>query len=99
MPARMRIDLDGVDLRDETGRLVAIFRFRTTQGLMLRLPESTDVVIPWAQIEEALIDLSKARVHVVFTADAVAAHSWLKRQRRIAGSWTDRRVLEGPPAE
>ena len=49
----IRIDLDGVPLDDEDGRTTAIFRFRTTQGLLLLLPESVEVTVPFSDLDEA----------------------------------------------
>src|SRR5262245_51140109 len=56
-PAPIRIDLDGVPLDDEDGRTTAIFRFRTTAGLVLALPESVDVTVPFTDLAEASLDL------------------------------------------
>lgn len=93
----MRIDLDGVDLRDGSGRIIAIFRFRTTEGLILRLPESTDVNVPWSLVDDATIDLAHARVMILFKPEAPAVLRWLKQQTALQGSWTDRRLLESAP--
>jgi hypothetical protein len=96
--ARLRIDLDGIPLDDEDGRTTAILRYRTTRGLVLALPESVEVVIPWRDLEEARIDLVRARVIVRFVPDAGQRHRWLGISRVLSGSWTDRELLDAPPA-
>jgi hypothetical protein len=96
--AHLRIDLDGIPLNDEDGRTTAILRFRTTRGLVLGLPESVDVTIPWSDVEEARVDLARARVIVRFVPDAGRRHSWLGSSRVLSGAWTDRELLETAPA-
>lgn len=95
--AGRRIDLDGIPLNDEDGRITAILRFRTTRGLVLGLPESVDVTIPWADVDEARVDLVRARVIVRFVSDAGRRHSWLGTSRVLSGAWTDRELLDAPP--
>ena len=95
--ARLRIDLDGIPLDDEDGRTTALLRFRTTRGLVLALPESVEVTIPWKDLEEARIDLVRARVIVRFVTDAGVRHRWLGNSRVLSGAWTDRETLEIPP--
>ena len=95
--ARLRIDLDGIPLDDEDGRTTALLRYRTTRGLVLQLPESVDVTIPWKDLEEARIDLVRARVIVRFVTDAGVRHRWLGTSRVLSGAWTDRETLESPP--
>jgi hypothetical protein len=94
---RMRIDLDGVPLDDEDGRTTAIFRFRTTGGLVLALPESVEVTVPFADLAEASLDLLAAEVRVRFTDEAGRRHRWLGAARTLRGAWTDRALLEAPP--
>ncbi|MCU1278925.1 MAG: hypothetical protein JWM53_2471 [bacterium] len=94
---RLRFDLDGIPLDDEEGRTTAILRFRTTAGLVLALPESVDVTVPWGDLAEASIDLSRGRVTVRFADAAQARHRWLGAARVLSGAWTDRAVLEAPP--
>ena len=94
---RMRIDLDGVELKDGNGRVVCILRFRTTAGLVLRLPESTDVTVPWALITEAPLDLMSGRIALRFAANARKQLPWLQDFTELAGEWTDRTVLDAPP--
>ena len=84
---RLRFDLDGIPLDDEEGRTTAILRFRTTTGLVLALPESVDVTVPWSDLAEATVDLQRGRITVRF-ADAA---------RVLTGAWTDRAELEAPP--
>jgi hypothetical protein len=95
--ARLRFDLDGIPLDDEEGRTTAILRFRTTAGLVLALPESVDVTVPWADLAEASVDLARGRVTVRFADAARARHRWLGAARVLSGTWTDRHVLEAPP--
>ncbi len=95
--ARLRFDLDGIPLDDEQGRTTAILRFRTTQGLVLALPESVDVTVPWSDLDEASVDLARGRVTVRFADAARARHRWLGAARVLSGAWTDRHVLEAPP--
>src|SRR3954470_6504409 len=94
---RLRFDLDGIPLDDEEGRTTAILRFRTTAGLVLALPESVDVTVPWGDLAEASVDLSRGRVTVRFADDARARHRWLGAAQVLTGAWTDRAVLEAPP--
>jgi len=95
--ARLRFDLDGIPLDDEEGRTTAILRFRTTTGLVLALPESVDVTVPWGDLAEASVDLSRGRVTVRFADAARARYRWLGAARVLSGAWTDRAVLEAPP--
>jgi hypothetical protein len=94
---RFRLDLDGVELKDPTGRVVCILRWRTTQGLVLRLPESVDVVVPWRLVEEALLDLGGGSVRVRFPAAARQELTWLGHWTELAGEWTDRQALAAVP--
>lgn len=95
--ARLRFDLDGIPLDDEQGRTTAILRFRTTHGLVLALPESVDVTVPWSDVDEASVDLARGRVTVRFAEAARARYRWLGAARTLAGVWTDRQTLEAPP--
>ena len=95
--ARLRFDLDGIPLDDEEGRTTAILRFRTTAGLVLALPESVDVTVPWGDLAEASVDLCRGRVTVRFADAARARYRWLGAARVLQGAWTDRQVLEAPP--
>jgi hypothetical protein len=93
---RFRLDLDGVDLKDPNGRVVCILRWRTMQGLVLRLPESTDVTVPFRLLAEAQVDLLQGTVHLKFTADARRELPWLQSTTELAGEWTDRLLRAGP---
>src|SRR3954451_21692482 len=95
--ARLRFDLDGIPLDDEEGRTTAILRFRTTAGLVLALPESVDVTVPWRDVAEASVDLARGRVTVRFVDRAGARYGWLGAARALTGVWTDRQQLETPP--
>jgi hypothetical protein len=94
---RLRFDLDGIPLDDEEGRTTAILRFRTVGGLVLALPESVDVTVPWSDLAEASVDLARGRVTVRFVDGAGARHRWLGAARTLSGTWTDRQILEAPP--
>jgi hypothetical protein len=95
--ARLRFDLDGIPLDDEEGRTTAILRFRTTAGLVLALPESVDVTVPWSDVSEASVDLVRGRVTVRLVDGAGARHRWLGAARVLSGAWTDRALLEVAP--
>jgi hypothetical protein len=94
---RIRFDLDGIPLDDEEGRTTAILRFRTTAGLVLALPESVDVTLPWSDVEEAVVDLRAGRVRLRLVAGAAARYRWLGAARELSGAWTDRALLDAPP--
>lgn len=92
MNMRPRIDLDGVALADETNphMVVAVFRYRTTEGLQLLIPESADVLVPWSAIEDASLDMKDGHVRVTFAESYVRDQNWLRGARRLAGRWMDR---------
>jgi hypothetical protein len=94
---RMRFDLDGIPLDDEDGRTTAILRFRTTRGLVLALPESVDVTLPWGDLARATVDLAKGRIVLEVAEAACTRHPWLGGARVLAGVWTDRELLREPP--
>jgi hypothetical protein len=89
---RPRIDLDGVSLADESApqMVVAIFRYRTVEGLVLLVPESADVLVPWEHVEQAAVDLASGRVTLRLAEAYVARQSWLRGARTLVGTWTDR---------
>src|SRR5688572_6626947 len=93
--ARPRIDLDGVALADESEphMVVAIFRYRTTEGLILLVPESAEVVIPWEHVEETVLDLRTGTLRVQLAQGYVASQNWLRGARRLVGRWMDRLVM------
>jgi hypothetical protein len=94
---RLRIDLDGVPLADERGRVTAIFRYRMRDGLLLNLPESIDVLVPWASLARSDLDLRTGSVRLEFTEEGRRAHRWLSGARVLAGEWTDRGELTEVP--
>jgi hypothetical protein len=96
---RMRIDLEGVPLKSPQGRVLCMFRFRTTDGIVLAIPESVDVTVPWAAIAEASLDLISGRIRIAFHADAPARPRWLGEVNAVEGEWTDRTLLAEPPAK
>lgn len=97
MAERFRLDLDGVELKDGNGRVVCILRWRTVQGLVLRLPESVDTIVPWRLVAESVLDLQGGTVRVRFAPDAGREISWLQGWSELNGQWTDRAELEAPP--
>lgn len=94
---RLRVDLDGVPLHDERGRVTAIFRFRTRDGLMLNLPESVDVLVPWAAIASADLALRTGRLRLEFTSAGARDLRWLSGAKVLTGEWTDRADLGEAP--
>ena len=94
---RIRFDLDGIPLDDEDGRTTAILRFRTTRGIVLGLPESVDVTVPWNDIEAAQVDLKRGRVSIRIASEARNRHRWLGAAQVLVGAWTDREQLVEPP--
>lgn len=94
---RFRLDLDGVELKDGNGRVVCILRWRTVQGLVLRLPESTDVTVPWRLVTQAALDLAAGTVQLRFQQDARKELPWLQSWTELNGEWTDRQQLAMPP--
>ncbi len=97
MQGRPRIDLDGVALVDERNphMVVAVFRYRTTEGLILLVPESTDVLVPWARVESAILDLARGKVEVRLDPAYVATQNWLRGARVLGGIWLDRHTMTG----
>lgn len=96
MSSRPRIDLDGVPLADPHNTLmpVVLFRHRTTQGLVLQIPESGEVLVPWEHIEAARVDLSAGRLEVTLSDELVKAQNWLRGAKHLVGEWLDRVALE-----
>lgn len=97
MSERFRLDLDGVEMKDGQGRVTCIVRWRTQQGLVLRLPESTDVIVPWRLVHEATLDLGAGTVRLRFQAQARRELSWIPESGELKGEWTDRAKLDTPP--
>lgn len=92
MEKRQRIDLDGVTLSDPDGpaAAVAIFRYRTVEGLVLSMPESADIVVAWDDVEHADLSLASGKLTVRFTESFAANANWLGGIRCLEGRWTDR---------
>jgi hypothetical protein len=96
---RMRIDLDGVPLKSPQGRVLCIFRFRTTDGLVFAIPESIDVTVPWSAIASASLDLLSGQMRVAFHEQAPTRPRWLGEVSVVEGEWTDRTLLSEPPEQ
>ncbi len=94
---RMRIDLEGVPLKSYQGRVMCLFRFRTTEGLVLAIPESVDVTVAWSAIKEAVLDLVTGQIKICFHSDATTRPRWLGEVDTVEGEWTDRQILSEPP--
>lgn len=77
--------------------VLAIFRYRTAEGLALLIPESAEVLVAWEHVEEARLDLAAGTVRIVLRADYVDRQSWLRGARALLGTWTDRFVMSGAP--
>lgn len=92
MHARPRIDLDGVPLADpkHPDMVLAIFRYRTTAGLVLLIPESADLTIEWANVTIADLDLESGEVELQFKPDWAKGQNWLRGTTTIVGLWIDR---------
>lgn len=98
--SRPRIDLDGVPLYAESNpqMAVAIFRYRTAEGLQLLIPESADVLVPWGDVATADVDLRSGQLTVELAAAYVERNNWLRGAGRLVGRWTDRLVLHADDA-
>lgn len=92
--SRPRIDLDGVALHAESDphMVIAIFRHRSTDGLVLLIPESADVVVPWPDVKRASLDLASGDVRLELDADYVRGQNWLRGATTLVGRWMDRYV-------
>ncbi len=92
MDKRPRIDLDGVTLSNPDGpaAAVAVFRYRTVEGLVLSMPESADIVVPWSEVEAADLSLQSGKLTIAFTERFASAANWLGGVRKLEGRWTDR---------
>jgi hypothetical protein len=98
MQARPRIDLEGVALQDERNpyMVIAVFRYRTTEGLLLLIPESADVLVRWEDVEEANLDLRTGKVRIRLEESFVARENWLRGAVTLVGEWTDRFKMASP---
>lgn len=95
MDKRRRIDLDGVTLHDPNGpsATVALFRYRTVEGLVLSMPESADLVVPWDDVEQADLSLADGRLKLTFSEEFAKNSNWLGGLRSLEGRWTDRMTI------
>lgn len=95
MKKRPRIDLEGVTLAhpDSPSAVVAIFRYRTIEGAVLCVPESADILVPWASLEKAELDLATGHVSLTFADAFVRSANWLRGAKTLSGTWTDRVAL------
>lgn len=98
--ARPRIDLDGVPLTDPEDPYMplAVFRFRTTEGLVLLLPESAEIIVGWEDVASASVDLTTAELRITFRPSFAAGQSWLRGTATLVGSWLDRRAMTAAEA-
>jgi hypothetical protein len=94
---RPRIDLDGVALHDESNphMPLASFRHRNTAGLLLLIPESGEVLVPWAEVVSAKLDLASGRLEIEVSAALALRERWLRGARRLIGEWMDRYTHRG----
>lgn len=92
MNQRPRVDLDGITLVDEHNPYMplAMFRYRTKEGLILLVPESADVLVEWKDVERAELDLAGGALRIRFRADYVAKNNWLRGVQELVGDWLDR---------
>jgi hypothetical protein len=93
MGARPRIDLDGIHLVDSIGNVVCLLRHRTTEGLVLQMPESADLKVSWGDVEEAALDLATGKIRVTFSDALVGRANWLGGEKSLSGRWMDRFTL------
>ncbi len=96
MAGRPRIDLDGVALADERDdtMVLAIFRYRTREGLVLLMPESGEFLVPWSVVDGAEVDLATGGLTVRFDAEFAAGKAWLRGATSLTGRWVDRFQME-----
>jgi hypothetical protein len=73
--------------------VLAIFRYRTSEGIALLVPESADVLVLFEHLEAATLDLVAGSVRIVFRAPYVEHQSWLRGARVLTGTWKDRFVM------
>ena len=101
MDGRPRIDLDGVTLSNPDGpsAAVAIFRYRTVEGLVLSMPESADIVVPWSDIVGADLSLMSGTLTVRFREAFANRANWLGGVRTLEGRWTDRMTIHRADVE
>jgi hypothetical protein len=92
MSKRPRVDLDGIPLVDQENptTTLVIFRFRTTQGLMMLMPESAEFFIPWASVEAANLDLLSGTFRISLSPEYIQNHNWVRGATTLTGRWIDR---------
>ena len=92
MQQRPRIDLDGVALTDVANPLMplASFRYRTTDGLLLLIPESGELLVRFEDIEHAKLELTTGRLEIAFRQPFAEGQQWLRGARVVNGDWLDR---------
>ena len=78
--------------------VIAVVRYRTTEGLVLLVPESADVLVPWEHVESATVDLVTGDVRVRLMAPFVERQAWLRGAASLVGQWTDRYVMSAGSA-
>jgi hypothetical protein len=95
MNKRPRIDLDGLTLHatDGPSETVAVVRYRTVEGLVLGMPESVDILVPWSAIDRADLCLQTGDIAVNFSDAFVKKTNWLGGKNELAGRWIDRLTL------
>ena len=96
MSERPRIDLDGVDLHDARNDKMplAVFRYRTTRGLILLVPESAELLVEWKDIRGARVDLKSGNIAIDLLESYVEGENWLRGATTLVGKWVDRFVLD-----
>src|SRR5262245_21585299 len=101
MDRRPRIDLDGVTLSNPAGpsAAVAIFRYRTGEGLVLSMPESAGIVLPRDDIQSADVDLASGKLSLRFTEAFARRANWLGGVCALEGRWTDRLTIHRSDVE
>jgi len=96
MSERPRIDLDGVDLYDPRNdkMAIAIFRYRTTKGLILLVPESAEILVDWEHIRGTHLDLKSGNLTIDLDEAYVGSNNWLRGATSLVGKWIDRFTLD-----
>lgn len=92
MHQRPRIDLDGVALTDVANPLMplASFRYRTTEGLLLLIPESGELLVRFEDVEHARLELTTGRFEIAFRRSFAESQQWLRGAQVVTGDWLDR---------
>ena len=96
MAGRPRIDLDGVALADERDdtMVLAIFRYRTQEGLVLLMPESGEFLVPWSAVAAADVHLPSGGLSIRFEPEFAQGKAWLRGATTLTGRWVDRFQME-----